>query len=317
MRSVDGAVTVNAMTLRRLRYFVAVAQELSFHRAAEHLHVAQAAVSEQIRKLEAELGVRLFMRTSRGVTLTDSGTAMLEEARRVLRQAEAAERAARHAHARSIGRLRFGYLPDAMPPRVPHALRAFTAAAPDIRLTLQTGGARALLDDVRMKRLDVALICLPAPTSGLHVVRIGEEGTVAAVPDSHPCANERFISLKALEGAPFVQLSRAMNPAFHDSVISVCSEGGLAPTLVDVGEPGLEHLLLAVASGAGVAVLPESAATRYCTPGVQFRPLAPPAPVCEMALVARAEPDTVTTAFLSLVGRPAQAPRVRLLDPAA
>jgi DNA-binding transcriptional LysR family regulator len=305
------------MTLRRLRYFVAVAQELSFHRAAEHLHVAQAAVSEQIRKLEAELGVLLFTRTSRGVTLTDSGTAMLEEARRVLRQAEAAERAARHAHARSVGRLRFGYLPDALPPAVPRALRAFTAAAPEIRLMLQTGGARSLLDDVRKKRLDVALICLPAPTSGLRVVRMGEEGTVVAVPDSHPCANERFIPLKALEGTPFVQLSRAVNPAFHDSVISACSAGGLAPTLIDVGEPGLEHVLLAVASGAGVALLPASAATRYCTPGVQFRPLAAPALVCEMAMVARVETDTITTAFLSLAGRPTQSPRVRLVDPAA
>jgi DNA-binding transcriptional LysR family regulator len=142
---------------------------------------------------------------------------------------------------------------------------------------------------------------------------MGEEGTVVAVPDSHPCANDRRIALRALEGTPFLHLSRAVNPAFHDSVISACSEAGLAPTLIDVGEPGLEHVLLAVASGAGVALLPESAATRYCTQGVQFRPLAPPAPVCEVAMVARVEADAITAAFLRLATGRTRSHRVRPL----
>jgi DNA-binding transcriptional LysR family regulator len=185
------------------------------------------------------------------------------------------------------------------------------AAAPGVRLILETGGARTLIDAVREDRLDVAVICLPAPTAGLRVVRMGTEGTVAAVPDSHPCADERRISLRALEDTPLFHLSRTVNPAFHDSVISACSESGLAPTLIDVGEPGVEHVLLAVASGAGVAVLPESAATSYSTPGVQFRPLAPPAPVWEVAMVARADADTITTAFLFHGAAPARELRDR------
>src|SRR3954464_2514453 len=116
------------MELRHLRYFVAVAEELHFRRAGERLYVAQPAVSEQIRKLEAELGVRLFDRTHRSVHLTEPGKALLAEARRVLRLAEAAQHAARNASERMRDRLRIGYVPDALPSSVPRALRHLTTA---------------------------------------------------------------------------------------------------------------------------------------------------------------------------------------------
>src|SRR3954462_5270578 len=110
------------MELRHLRYFVAVAEELHFRRAAERLHVAQPAVSEQVRKLEDELGVRLLNRTQRSVSLTDAGAALLTEARTVLRQAEAARQAARSARDVATSRLRIGYMPASLPASVPRAL---------------------------------------------------------------------------------------------------------------------------------------------------------------------------------------------------
>ena len=127
------------MELRHLRYFVAVAEELHFRRAAERLHVAQPAVSEQVRKLEEELGVRLFDRTQRSVSLTDSGAAMLEEARRVLRQAEIAQTAARNASERATTRLRIGHLPDSLPSIVARAMQAFGASTPLVQISLETG----------------------------------------------------------------------------------------------------------------------------------------------------------------------------------
>src|SRR3954452_6083034 len=113
---VPSGATFLRMELRHLRYFVAVAEELHFRRAAERLHVAQPAVSEQVRKLEAELGVLLLNRTHRSVSLTDAGAAMLVEARRVLRQAEVAERVAKETARQAAGRLRMGYPLDSMPP---------------------------------------------------------------------------------------------------------------------------------------------------------------------------------------------------------
>jgi len=132
--------------LRHLRYFVAVAEELHFRRAAERLHVAQPAVSEQVRKLEVELGVQLFARTHRSVQLTDAGVALLEEARRVLRQAEVARQAARGAAERAAMRLRIGYLPDVLPAAVPRALRQIAASLPAVELDLQSAPALRLVE---------------------------------------------------------------------------------------------------------------------------------------------------------------------------
>src|SRR3954467_8510226 len=176
------------MELRQLRYFVAVAEELHFRRAAERLHVAQPAVSEQVRKLELDLGVQLFERTHRSVSLTDAGAAMLDEARRVLRQTEVARQAACGATERTAMRLRIGYLPDALPAVVPRALRRLAAALPAVEVDVDSAPAWRLADDVRRGRLDVAITSLPVPTNGLRSVSLGEQGAVVALPAMHPCA---------------------------------------------------------------------------------------------------------------------------------
>src|SRR4051794_7479189 len=154
------------MELRHLRYFVAVAEELHFRRAAERLHVAQPAVSEQLRKLEDELGVRLLNRTPR-VSLTDAGAAMLTEARRVLHQADVAQLAARTAGDRATGRLRIGYMPTALSAGIPQALQRLAASMPHLETNLEPGTGFELLEAVRTEDLDAAIVSLPAPTAGL------------------------------------------------------------------------------------------------------------------------------------------------------
>jgi DNA-binding transcriptional LysR family regulator len=295
------------MELRHLRYFVAVAEELHFRRAAERLHIAQPAVSEQIRKLEAELGVLLLNRTQRSVTLTPAGAVLLEEARRVIRQSEIAREAARSARRNQLGRLHVGYTPDAVPRYVPRSLTRFAEAAPGIEVVLETGSALALAADVRGGRLDLAVVCLPLATGGLRVTRLGEERAVCAVPATRALANQPAISPAQLADHRLNMLPRANNPAFYDGVIGAWRDAGLTAEPRE-SEPRVDHLLLAVAAGAGVAMLPSSIAERYEVAGVRFVPLEPPV-ACDVALLSRDEDSTTITAFLRLARASAAATR--------
>jgi DNA-binding transcriptional LysR family regulator len=285
--------------LRHLRCFVAVAEELHFRRAAERLHVAQPAVSEQVRKLEAELGVQLFERTPRSVVLTDAGVAFLEEARRVLRQADVARQAARDAGSRATMRLRIGYLADALPTAVPLAIRHIATSVPIVDVDLLTAPALRLVDDVRAGRLDAAITSIPAPTNGLRTVDIGEERSVVALPAMHPHAVEAEIAIARLAPERIVVLPHEVNPAFRNALAALCHAEGLAPTFIEVAEARVEHALLAVAAGAGPGILPASVGERYTMPGVRFVPLADGRAAVRIVAVSR--PDNAglaTGAFL-------------------
>jgi DNA-binding transcriptional LysR family regulator len=292
------------MELRHLRYFVAVAEELHFRRAAEQLHVAQPAVSEQVRKLEEELGVKLFDRTQRNVSLTPSGAAMLEEARRALRQADIAQMAARNAHEQASTRLRIGYPSDLLPGSVARAMRVCGAAAPRVEIVLETGPALRLIGELRADRLDAVVVGMPAPASGLRALPVASERLMVALPITHPRAVESEICLDRLAPERVVVLPAATNPALHNAVVSVCHDAGLSPTFAEVAEPRVEHILLAVASGGGIALLPESAAERQAAPGVRFIPLEAGAPAFESAVLTRPHTDNLATAgFLRALTR--------------
>jgi DNA-binding transcriptional LysR family regulator len=294
--------------LRHLRYFVAVAEELHFRQAAERLHVAQPAVSEQVRKLEEELGVRLFDRSQRSVALTNAGVALLEEARRVLRHAEVAQQAARSAGAEAATRLRIGCLPDSLPASVPRALRHLAISAPRIQVDLTTGSSLRLIEDVRARRLDAVVTSLPAPTKGLRVTALGEEGAVVVLPATHPHAVEASVALERLAPSRLVVLPRDANPAFHNAIVAICHRAGLSPTFVEVAEPRVEHVLLSVAAGAGLALLPETVTERFAAPGIRF--VAFEAHEAAFRSVVLTHPDTdslATVAFLRALGRTARA----------
>jgi DNA-binding transcriptional LysR family regulator len=292
------------MELRHLRYFVAVAEELHFRRAAERLHVAQPAVSEQVRKLEQELGVRVFDRTQRSVALTTAGGALLEEARRVLRAADVAMQAARSAGDTATMALRIGYVPDALPAVVPRALRRLTVSAPRVQVELETGPALRLIEDLRARRVDAVVVSLPAPSNGLRVLRLGDERAVAVLPAVHPLAVEPSVALGRLAPERLVMLPAATNPAFRNAVIGMCRDAGLAPTLVELAEPRVENVLLAVAAGAGLALLPESVAERYASPGIRLVPVRDARPAVHNALLTHPDADSLATvAFLRALGQ--------------
>jgi DNA-binding transcriptional LysR family regulator len=228
------------------------------------------------------------------------------EARRVLRQADIAARAARHAGGDGIGRLRVGYLPDAIPRHVPQTLARYAAAAPGIEVVLEAGAPLRLAADVRNGSLDLAVVCVPLASGGLRVSWLGEEPGVVALPASHPLVSAPALGPRELQDAPLLLLPRTANPAFYDGVISAWRAAGLTASPREAREPRVEHALLAVAAGAGLTVLPASAADRHSLAGVRFVPFAAPLG-CEVAIFSRNEDSTTIAAFLRIAAMTARA----------
>jgi DNA-binding transcriptional LysR family regulator len=298
--------------LRHLRYFVAVAEELHFRRAAERLQVAQPAVSEQVRKLEDELGVRLFNRTQRSVSLTDAGAALLGEARGVLHQAETARLAARDAHNGASSRLRIGYMPTALPATIPRTLQRLAAAMSRLEISLEPGLGLRLTEAVRTAQLDAAVVSLPVPRAGLRTTAVGDQHLVAALPVGHDHAVKPRICLEQLAPERLVVLPREANRPVYDAVIAICRGAGLSPEFVEMPDGDVEGAILAVASGAGMALLPGSVTERYAAPGVRFVPLDGEVPAIATAALTRRDTAHIpTAAFLRAVSQAAR-PRIRV-----
>ena len=298
------------MELRQLRYFVAVAEELHFSRAAERLQVVQPAVSEQVRKLEAELGVRLLNRTKRTVSLTEAGAALLTEARRVLQQVEVARLSIHNARDRAASRLRIGYTPASLPTSVPRALRHLAASMKGLETSLESGYGLELVAAVRDERLDAAVVSLPVPTTGLRVTQLGHERAVAAFPVGHRQAARPAIRLDQVAPERVVVLPRETNRPFYDAVLVACRNAGLSPSLVETPGSSVEPALLTVAAGAGVGLFPESVADRYSAPGVRFVRIDGDEPVVAMAVVTRRDNEHMPTAGLV---RAVSQPRAELM----
>jgi DNA-binding transcriptional LysR family regulator len=282
--------------LRHLRYFVAVAEELHFRRAAERLHIAQPAVSEQVRKLEDELGVRLFDRTQRSVALTDAGAALLTPAYRVLRQAEAAQVAARSASDRPA--LRIGYVPTALRASIPRTLRRLATAIPNLQTTIEPGSALDLVDAVRAGELDVAVVPLPVPTAGVRVTPLGEQRALAVFPVGHEHAVKPHVALERIAPERIVVLPRDADRPLYDAVLAACRAAGISPTLIEMPDGQVDRILLAVASGAGMAMLPEGVAERYADAGVRFVPLEGESPALTTGLVSPRHTEHLPTVAL-------------------
>ena len=298
------------MELRHLRVFVTLAEELHFGRAAARLHLTQPSVSGQLRQLETDLGVQLIRRNARQVSLTDAGTAFLRDAQRVLDQAAAAASGVRRFRDDPRASLRVGYLHDAVPERLPVALRRTAHDFPRTRVVPKTGEPRGLLDDLREDLLDVAVVSLPASVSGLRVVRVGFQRAVAAVPSN--LDRDDASPLELLAQRTLLTLPRRRNPAFYDALITGLQSAGLPGSLVEVEAVSAESLLMEVACGAGCALVPESVTLRTRTPGVTFRRLTDePAVGCAMAaVVSDSQSDPRLTAFVGMLAQPSRERRL-------
>jgi LysR family transcriptional regulator, hca operon transcriptional activator len=257
--------------LRHLRYFVAVAEELSFTRAATRLRTAQPSLSQQIRRFEKSLGVKLLDRTRQHVALTNAGRTFLQQAKDILARVEHAGRLAKQAAEGRAGELSVGTFPSA-DVRILPALRPLVAEhMPDLRLILHSKYAVEPIAGLESGVLDVAFIRGPLEAEGLEGVELLREQIVIVLPSHHALARRKIIPVKSLDDLPCIAMERRLSPALHDAAANLYREARIRMHAVSRADNVLGHLKL-VQEGLGFALLPDSISA-LLPPGVTFRPL--------------------------------------------
>jgi len=263
------------MELRHLRYFVAVAEDLNFTRAAAKLRLAQPSLTRQIHNLEEEIGVRLLNRSKSQVTLTEEGRAFLNDARRILILAQESILAVQQLSRGETGRLNIAYLPNFDFELLPETLRAFRQTFPHVALNLFDMPPAEQLRALETRKIDLGFVGLrpPATADNLQWESIAQHRTVVVLPIKHPLAEKRQVRLSDLATMFFVGMSERTHPGFREWLNGTCQQAGFTPRVLQDAE--LEPALMTfVAEGLGVTLAREHI-KKLPHPGVVFRPLAP------------------------------------------
>lgn len=284
------------MELRHLKYFTAVARELSFTRAAKQLRVAQPALSRQIRDLEHELGITLLERNPHGVRLTAAGRAFQAEAQTVLQQAGRAMEVARAFATGARGELQVGYAPSLTVEVLPQALRRFQQEAPGVQVVLHDLGTDDMVTGVREGRLHLALAVPPTGPALKDLVfePLRRYAVRVAVAPTHRLARARQVSLSQLEGEPLIAYARGAYGEYHQWLTQLLGAAGLVPKIVEEHD-GVMSLLAAVESGRGAAVVAECVGL-VAGARVRLKPLQPAPPPFVMGVVHRRRPSDPSVA---------------------
>jgi DNA-binding transcriptional LysR family regulator len=287
--------------LRHLRYFIAVAEELNFSRAAERLHMAQPPLSAAIRQLERDLGVELFARTTREVRLTDAGRAFLRGARRTLADAERAAEDAKRAADGELGQLRIAYSWSTRFETLPALGRAFRASHPDVELLSQEMWNARMPAAFGSGSIDVALSLCPEIVAELELAPIHSERLVALVPEAHPLAREDAIPLSALADEDFILFPREIAPRLHDAFVAIYRRAGFEPRVRNESfHTGWD--LGVLTDIPAVAMAPESVA-RGLPDGIVAVTLSEPTDSLETCLMWRADDTSPAVAAFVAVAR--------------
>ncbi|HCF9835572.1 TPA: LysR family transcriptional regulator [Pseudomonas aeruginosa] len=301
------------MELRHLRYFIAIAEELHFGRAAERLGISQPPLSQQIRALEEEIGARLFERTNRRVELTDAGRLFLDESRQVLAQVDKAVLLARRAHLGELGELKIGFTSSApFTSTIPSSIHAFRKAYPDVHLDLQEMSSRQVLKALLEESLQVGVIRPLALPDAVHWVELFREPLVAVLRADHPLAagSEDGLAIAALAEEPFVFFPRSYGTGLYDQVIALTRQAGFSPRIAQEASEAMTIIGL-VSAGLGVSILPASF-RRTRVDGVVYRTLSDPEATTAVWLVRRQnEGSPLALSFIDLVTREAASLRRR------
>ena len=290
--------------LRPLRYFVAVAEEMHFGRAAARLHMTQPPLSQTIQALESQLGTPLFSRTRRSVALTAAGRALLPEAQRLLMQAESLPALVQRAAAGESGQLRLAFVSSADYSVLPIALREFRSAYPAVQIDLREATSDVQLEELAAGNIDLGILIPPVPDklkTILDYFPVLTEPLVLALPaDSKLATATRKVSLKSFAGLPLIICPRRLAPALHDQILGCFREAGLTPS-IEQEAIQMQTIVGLVAAGMGIALVPQSV-SNLKRPGVEYRALKEASPLVEIGLAWRRDNTSpVLQSFLHLI----------------
>jgi DNA-binding transcriptional LysR family regulator len=293
-----------SIELRQLRYFVAVAEENHFGRAAVRLHMTQPPLSQTIQSLEAELGTPLFARTRRSVALTAAGIALLPEARRILQQAAAMPELAKRAASGESGLLSLSFVSTADYSVLPPLLREFRERYPQVQIDLREATTDVQLEDLAQGRIDAGLLIPPLPdkVKGAfgYMTVLSEPLILAAPRGMNGLRGKSSVPLKAVGDAPLIIFPRRIAPSFHDAILSCFHDAGLTPR---IGQEAIQMQTIVglVSAGMGIALVPQSV-SNLKRPGVEYKPLANKTPSIEIGFAWRRDnASPVLRAFLELL----------------
>lgn len=259
------------MELRQLKYFITVAEELHFGRAAEALHLSQPALSKQIQALEDSLKVQLFERTKHWVKLTIAGQKFLETARRILHEVEEGIQVTRQVADGQIGRLRIGFTETTLFSLAPTIVRTYREQYPQVELILTSGGTEAQVEALRTHQIDVGFVYLPIREPSLSIHPLFEEVYIAGLPTTHRLARHRQIALQSLANEPLIFYPRSLAPVLYTNFVKCCEQSGFVPNIVQEAELAQTRLGLA-AAGVGITFVLSNIQS-LSAKGVVYRPL--------------------------------------------
>jgi DNA-binding transcriptional LysR family regulator len=290
------------LELRQLRYFVTVAEELHFGRAAARLHMTQPPLSQAIAALEDGLGTALFLRNRRTVALTPAGSALLPEARRILSEAALLPDLARRAASGETGRLALAFITSADYSVLPPFLRRYSERYPGVQLSLQEATSDVQVDELLRGRIDAGLLIPPLPErarAALDYMKVLDEPLILCAP-AGLLRKKGAVALRNLPHLPLIIFPREISPALHDAILSCFRAAGITPA---IGQQAIQMqtIVSLVSAGMGLALVPQSV-SNLMRPGVEYRALADPTPLVETGIAWRRDnASPVLQGFLELL----------------
>lgn len=277
------------MELRLLRYFVVVAEELHFGRAAQRLSISQPPLSVAIKQLEQELQASLFERNSKEVRITAAGEHLLPKARQLLNLARQAAQETRDVSLGVSGHLRLGFVGSSLYRGLPEALQAFQTEHPNVRVDMLELNSAEQLQELQQARLDLGLVHSVLPPEGIASLQLMQEDFVTCLPQSHPLANAADIDLAQLKNERLILFSSLVSPTYHQRIYQMCLSHGFAPEIRHEVRHWLSVLSL-VSLNQGIAIVP-AALERVGMPRLVFKPLRGEHPQSELLALWRKNPD--------------------------